>query len=103
MFSINHNDAIELEHIVRRVYDCDRGGVSGMVDADYFDDKPIQAAVLVVAYLYAHNLIQDPYAFDEFLHKYETIFDYSEENDAKNEVRKYIDELRVIVRRYLNE
>ena len=32
MFRINHNEAIELEHQVRRLYDCDRGGVSGMVD-----------------------------------------------------------------------
>ena len=31
MFKINHNDAIELEHIVRRLYSCDRGGVSGIL------------------------------------------------------------------------
>ena len=53
MFRINHNDEIELEHEVRRLYGCDRGGVSGMADADYFEGHPIQAAVLVVSYIHA--------------------------------------------------
>ena len=67
MFRINHNEAIELEHQVRRLYDCDRGGVSGMVDADYFEGHPIQAAVLVVSYIYANHRESGPYQFDEFL------------------------------------
>lgn len=98
MFSINHNDAIELEYIVRNVYGCDRGGVSGMVDADYFDDKPIQAAVLIVAYLYAKEMISDANLYDEFLHRYEMIFDYPEENNADNEVRNYIEDLKKITK-----
>ena len=55
MFRITHNDAIELEHQVRRLYGCDRGGVSGMAEADYFEGHPIQAAVLVVSYIYAKS------------------------------------------------
>ena len=34
MFRINHNDAIELEHQVRRLYKCDRAGVSGLADVN---------------------------------------------------------------------
>lgn len=75
MFRINHNDAIELEHQVRRLYGCDRGGVSGMADADYFEGHPIQAAVLVVSYIHANHRESGPYQFDEFLNKYETIFE----------------------------
>lgn len=100
MFNINHNEAIELEHLVRRLYGCDRGGVSGMVDADYFDNKPIQAAVLVLSYLYARDLIDNANEYDKFLHKYETIFDYPDENDAKSEVQNYIEDLRFIVDRF---
>lgn len=33
---MNHNQAIELERIVRSVYDCDRGGMGGYIDADNF-------------------------------------------------------------------
>lgn len=34
MFRIEHGDAIELESIVRRLFNCDRSGVSGLADAD---------------------------------------------------------------------
>ena len=101
MFRINHNEAIELEHQVRRLYDCDRGGVSGMVDADYFEGHPIQAAVLVVSYIYANHRESGPYQFDEYLNKYETIFEYPDENNAIAEVRKYIDDLSAIVNQYI--
>ena len=57
----------------------------------------------MVAYFCANNLIPDSYSFGEFLHKYETIFDYPEEYDVKNEMSNYIDELRTLVRCYLKE
>ena len=101
MFRINHNDAIALEHEVRRLYGCDRAGVSGMADADYFEGHPIQAAVLVVAYIHANKLENGPYQYAEFLCKYETIFEYPEENDAVSQVQNYIDELEKIVDQYV--
>lgn len=101
MFRINHNDAIELEYQVRRLYGCDRGGVSGMADADYFEGHPIQAAVLVVSYIHANHRESGPYQFDEFRSKYETIFEYPDENNAADEVRNYIDELSSIVEQYM--
>lgn len=33
---IKHSEAFELEHIVRRVFDCDRYGFMGIADADHF-------------------------------------------------------------------
>lgn len=101
MFRINHNDAIELEHYVRKLYGCDRGGVSGMADADYFEGRPIQAAVLVVSYIYANHRESGPCQFDEFLNKYETIFDFPDENNAADQVRNYIKELSSIVKKYI--
>ncbi len=97
MTGINHNDAITLEYLVRRLYGCDRGGVSGMVDADYFDDKPIQAAVLVIAYLYSTGLVSNPNEYDEFLYRYEGIFDNLDKNDLKEEINNYIKDLSSIV------
>lgn len=41
---MNHNQAIELERIVRSVYDCDRGGMGGYIDADNFSFNPFDAA-----------------------------------------------------------
>lgn len=43
---MNHNQAIELERIVRSVYDCDRGGMGGYIDADNFSFNPFDAALL---------------------------------------------------------
>lgn len=100
MYIINHNDATELEYQVRRLYKCDRGGVSGLVDADYFERYPVQAAVLVVAYIYAKELDSEPYQFDEFLTKYKNIFEYSEESDMEAEVKNYIEALGSIVDQY---
>ena len=97
--SINHNDAIELEFLVRKLYRCDRGGISGLCDADYFQHNPFQAAILIVAYLYAKGLENEPYVYKEFLDHYETIFDSLQTNDESIKIKDYIKELKQIVSR----
>ena len=101
MFKITHSDAIELEHQVRRLYGCDRAGVSGMADADHLESRPMDAAVMIVSYIHAKGLQFCETEYDEFLSNYDTIFRYPDENDAKNKVRDYIDELSDIVDRYI--
>ena len=49
----------------------------------------------------ANHRESGPYQFDEFLNKYETIFEYPDENNAAAEVRNYIDELSSIVEQYI--
>ena len=70
MFSINHSDAIELEHQVRRLFKCDRCGVSGLADADNFESNPLDAAIMVVSYIHAKGLQTSETQYDEFLCKY---------------------------------
>lgn len=101
MFRINHNDAIELEFQVRRLFACDRGGVSGLADADNFEPRPMDAAVMVVSYIHAKGLQASETQFDEFLYKYNTIFTYPDENNAAGEVKNYIQELTRIVDDYV--
>lgn len=101
MFVISHNDAIELESQVRRLFNCDRAGVSGLADADNFETHPMDAAVMVISYIHAKGLQSCETQYDEFLSKYNTIFTYPDENDAKSEVRNYISELTKIVELYL--
>ena len=101
MFRINHSEAIELESIVRSLFKCDRAGVSGLADADNFESRPMDAAVMVVSYIHAKGLQYSETEYDEFLCKYDTIFEYPDENDAKNEVRNYINELSEIVEKYI--
>lgn len=101
MFSINHNDAIELEHQVRRLFKCERGGVSGLADASNFEYNPLDAATMVVSYIHAKGLQITETQYDEFLHKYGVIFQYPDENDAANEVKNYISDLKDIIESYL--
>ncbi len=101
MFRITHSEAIELEHQVRRLFKCDRAGVSGLADADNFEPRPMDAAVMVVSYIHAKGLQYSETEYDEFLSKYSTIFKYPDENDAANEVRNYINELTEIVEKYI--
>lgn len=69
MYRINHNDAMELEHQVRRFFKCDRAGVSGLADADNFASRPMDVAVMVVSYIHAKGLQSSDTQYDEFLCK----------------------------------
>lgn len=101
MFRINHGDVIELESLIRRLFKCDRAGVSGLADADNFESRPMDAATMVVSYIHAKGLQNSETQYDEFLCKYDTIFTYPDENDASNEVQNYIKELTEIVENYI--
>ena len=83
------------------MFKCNRAGISGLADADNFESRPMDAAVMVVSYIHAKGLQFSETQYDEFLCKYETIFRYPDENDAKNEVKNYINELSAIVDQYL--
>lgn len=72
-----------------------------MADADNFEGSPLDAAIMVVSYVHAKGLQSSETQYDEFLCKYETIFEYPEENDASNEVENYINDLAAIVEQYL--
>lgn len=67
-----------------------------MAEADYLEGHPIQAAVLVISYIHANHRESSTYQFDEFLNRYETIFEYPDENNAAGEVKNYINEISTI-------
>lgn len=71
IFRINHNDAIALEYQVRKLFNCDRTGVSGLADADHFESRPMDAAIMVVSYIHAKGLQFSETEYDEFLSKYD--------------------------------
>lgn len=97
MYRISHNDAIELEYLVRKLYNCDRAGVSGLADADNFESRPMDAAVMIISFIHAKGLQSSETQYDEFLSKYDRVFSYPDENDAAHEVPNYIAELTSIV------
>ena len=98
MLHIEHSDAIMLEHIVRDLYKCGRTGVSGLADADHFEQRPFDAAIMIVCFIHAHNLQQSETQFDSFLCEYEAFFNSNEEDD--DTVNIFINELSEIVKSY---
>lgn len=90
MYRINHNDAIELEHQVCRLFKCDRAGVSGLADADNFASHPMDAAIMVVSYIHAKGLQSSETQYDEFLCKYDAIFAYPDESDVDFEIKNIL-------------
>lgn len=90
---ISHTDAISLENIVRKVFQCDRYGVGGFADADVLENNPFEAAVLCIAAVY-HNHHDDEIA--EFCRKWRFVFkNPSEEQEYTME--NYIHELKELI------
>lgn len=103
MFRLNHNDAVELEYQICRLYKCNRGGVSGLADADNFESNPMCAAYMVISYIYAKGLEINDYddEYDRFICTYENIFNHSDEYNMQLEVSHYIDEISNMVDQYI--
>ncbi len=45
--------AIEIEHIIRNVFSCERFGFGGVVDSDFIRTQPFIAIIAALAYRYA--------------------------------------------------
>ena len=101
MLRINHNEACDLEALVRRVYDCERYGIMGLADADYFEIHPLQAAILILAPKFQRSIWsrKNLPGVIEFLNKYEAYFESDSEYNSSM-VENYIDDLTKLVKRY---
>ena len=86
---IKHSEAFELEHIVRRVFNCDRFGVMGC---------PFDAAIVVFAPLYKiNNEIEE---IEQFMDEFSCYFTFSDYQYSEEKVREYIDGLKNLVEKY---
>lgn len=89
---INHGDAVVLEAIVRGVFNCERGGMGGLIDADHFEREPFDAAIIAIAPLWQKSNSKE---IGEFLSKWELVL---RDKNTKDEIIKtYIDELRNLI------
>ena len=99
---IDHNSAIILERKVRSLYNLpDRGMVSGLADADHFASHPMDAAIMVISYIYAKGLEDNDSQFEEFLCKYDLVFRGQNDSVDADEIKNYINDLNKIVNIYL--
>ena len=99
---IDHTSARSLERIIRNLYNLpDRGLASGLADADHFASHPMDAAIMVISYIYARNLEDDDARYANFLREYDLIFRDQNDHIGADTVNKYVNELNKIVRNYL--
>ena len=92
---ITHDDAYMLERIVRGVFNCDRGGMGGFIDADHFERAPFDAALIVLASLWEKDTHVDDEIAD-FLCKWEDVFRGN--NNTNEPFSSYIEELNNIIK-----
>lgn len=85
---IEHGDATTLEHIVRRVFSCERAGMGGYIDADHFESEPFDAALIALAPLWEKADFQE---IEDFLYKWERSL--RSDDGERIDVNLYIDEL----------
>lgn len=88
--TIDHGIAVTLEHIVRRVYACDRAGMGGYIDADHFESEPFDAALIALAPLWQRA---DYHAIEDFLFKWEYPLRSGEGNVSAENYADELDEL----------
>ena len=89
---IQHSQAVQLERIVRTVFNCDRAGMGGYIDADHCESKPFDAALIAIAPLWNDD---DAKEVGEFLFKWDEILRCNQENDI--DIVLYINDLKRII------
>lgn len=90
---VTHNDGVTLEHIVSNLYDCNQGGMGGIIDASHFERNPFHAALICISKLYS-GMFDDK--IDQFACTWGTVFNYPDENQGYT-IEQYIRELRELI------
>ena len=90
---VTHNDGVTLEHIVSNLYDCNQGGMGGIIDASHFERNPFHAALICISKLYS-GMFDDKIV--QFACTWETVFNYPDENQGYT-IEQYITELRELI------
>lgn len=94
---IDHSDAIVLERIVRNVFNCNRSGMGGYIDADHFESEPFDAALIALAPLWQKG---DFHEIEDFLFKWE--HSLRKNSDGSISIELFINELENIVTDLIN-
>lgn len=64
------------EHIIRNVFNCDRGGAFGIADADYIRSNPLCAVTATCMYVYAKDETKGD-LIERFLEEADFYFQFS--------------------------
>ncbi len=81
--------AVEIEHIMSKVFNCDRFGLSGLVNSDYIRKYPIHSINCALSHLYGKNNHING-EIESFIEKYNFFAQWSIDNILLFETSKQI-------------
>lgn len=97
----SHQKAVEIENIVRKVFDFNDKKPISMADADVIEKCPIIAPIAVFAPLYMQNKNYED--IDDFIAKYVKKFLFSSNTVENSDMKNFIDELNALVKKYYDK
>ena len=65
-----HSYAISIEHILRNVFNCERGGFAGLIDADSIEKNSYVSIACALGYLYAKSYTAKQADIEKFINAY---------------------------------
>lgn len=71
-----HAYAIEIEHILRNVFNCERGGFAGLIDADSIEHNCYVSIACALGYLYAKSDSAKQKEIEKFISDYGYCLDF---------------------------
>lgn len=87
---ISHDDALDLEILVRKVHNCERFGMGMYIDADHFETNPFDAALIALSPIWK-TLPKE--TVEDFLYRWDCSL--WKEDDAN--INEFIEELNELV------
>lgn len=73
MMANAHAYAMQVEMVSRRVFRCDRGGMAGIIDADFIEGNLYAGITAGLGYLYATAEDDKKQEIDSFISDYDSI------------------------------
>lgn len=69
--SKSQNYAISIEHKLSNIFNCDRGGIGGMVNSDFIRPMPYGVMVATLMFLYKEKDIVSQKNIEKFINDYQ--------------------------------
>ncbi len=100
MRKITHGDAIAVEATLRQLHcDCERGGMCGLIDADYIEVYPFDALLIAIAPYW--KLISNKKTLLDFINKWDEEFRKGGNGEVSENSNQFVCELDSITQHIL--